>query len=229
MQREVRDRRERWGAFEWSDFEPMFLERLEREDLADATVLDLGTGGGRLALALAPRAGRVVGIDVDEDALAEARKAAAERGLRNVSFVAADADVADYREIAGGPPDVVVANHFMSVPAVERTAAAVRPGGRFLFACHHRDHWIETGRVGRFSFGEADMEALLSRVGFRTEFLGVERLVVTYEDLEALAEAHPNLRAKFEGDGRWAVLGRRPNGTPVALTWATLVGVASRP
>src|SRR6267378_1384701 len=48
---------------------PAFLTLLADEDLTGRTVLDVGTGRGRLALALAPRSGRVVGIDRDEVAL----------------------------------------------------------------------------------------------------------------------------------------------------------------
>ena len=73
MESELRESRATWGTFEWSDFEDMFIERLAREDFSDRTVLDLGTGTGRLALYLAPRAGRVVGIDTDEGVLAAAR------------------------------------------------------------------------------------------------------------------------------------------------------------
>src|SRR5919201_940783 len=39
-----------------------FLKLLADERLAGRTVLDVGTGRGRLALALAPRCGRVVGV-----------------------------------------------------------------------------------------------------------------------------------------------------------------------
>src|SRR6266446_4761790 len=68
---------------------PVFLKLLADEPLEGRTVLDVGTGRGRLALTLAPRCGRVVGIDRDETALADARRAAAvgQRGL-----VAVDAD-----------------------------------------------------------------------------------------------------------------------------------------
>jgi SAM-dependent methyltransferase len=49
-------------------------------------VLDLGTGTGAIALALAPDAGRVLGRDISEGMLAEAREKAADRGLENVEF-----------------------------------------------------------------------------------------------------------------------------------------------
>jgi len=228
VESELRESRATWGTFEWSDFEDMFIERLAREDFSDRTVLDLGTGTGRLALYLAPRAGRVVGIDTDEGALAAARDRARTLRASNVTFVPADADTANYRLIVRSPLDFVVANHFMSEGAVRATSMALRTNGRFLFACHHRDQWNESGRVGRFSFGEDRMRELLEATTFAVEFLGIERRIVTYEDLKELAAAHPELGAKFRADGRWAALVERFGGGPVQLTWSTLVGVAAK-
>ena len=64
---------------------PAFLKLLADEDLAGRTVLDVGTGRGRLALALAPRAGRVVGIDRDEVSLTDARREAAAARSRSIT------------------------------------------------------------------------------------------------------------------------------------------------
>lgn len=228
MDAEVRERRATWGTFEWSDFEDLFTERLAAEDFADATVLDLGTGEGRLALYLAPLAARVVGIDVDEEALAAARDRARELGVSNVTFLPADADRANYRLLVRSPIDYVVANHFMSEGAIQRTSEGLRPGGRFLFACHHRDHWIESGRVGRFSFAQEAMRDLLTAAKFTVAFLGVETLIVSYAGLAEIEEAHPELAAKFRADGRWAALKERFGGDPAQLTWSSLVGVAER-
>jgi SAM-dependent methyltransferase len=50
------------------------------------TVLDLGTGTGAIALALAEDAERVVGRDISEGMLEQAREKAAGRGIENVEF-----------------------------------------------------------------------------------------------------------------------------------------------
>ncbi len=52
----------------------------------DDVVLDLGTGTGAIALALADEAGEVVGRDISEGMMEEAREKAAERSVDNVSF-----------------------------------------------------------------------------------------------------------------------------------------------
>src|SRR5438552_11386597 len=96
---------------------PAFLSLLADERFEDRTVLDIGTGRGRLAVALAPRCARVVGIDRDEAALTEARHAAAAAGLRNAEFVAVDAEATEY---TGFAPDAVVAHLCMSSAIAER-------------------------------------------------------------------------------------------------------------
>ena len=56
-------------------------------DAAPADALDFGCGVGRMTLALAKRAERVVGVDIAPQMLALARQNAAEAGITNVVFV----------------------------------------------------------------------------------------------------------------------------------------------
>ncbi len=75
----------------------------------DETVLDLATGTGAIALALADDAGDVVGRDISQGMLEEARTKADERGLENVSF-----DEGTFREPEyDGPVDIVTSNFAM--------------------------------------------------------------------------------------------------------------------
>lgn len=52
----------------------------------DDVVLDLGTGTGAIAFALAEEAGEVVGRDISDGMLKEAEKKATDGGVENVSF-----------------------------------------------------------------------------------------------------------------------------------------------
>jgi 2-polyprenyl-3-methyl-5-hydroxy-6-metoxy-1,4-benzoquinol methylase len=55
-----------------------------------ARALDFGCGVGRLVIPLARRAGRVTGVDISEDMLAEARRNCEAQGVRNVDLVLSD-------------------------------------------------------------------------------------------------------------------------------------------
>ena len=73
----------------------------------DGSVLDVGCGGGRAALALVPPAGHLVGVDHQRamlDAFAEAAEA---RGVRHAEILGDWPDVADLTPLA----DVVVCHH----------------------------------------------------------------------------------------------------------------------
>lgn len=61
-------------------------------DLPDAPVLDLYCGTGTTSLLLAQQAKRVIGVEMVEAAVADARQNAARNALPNVSFIAAKAE-----------------------------------------------------------------------------------------------------------------------------------------
>ena len=54
------------------------------------TVFDLYTGTGTIAQLMAPAAGKVIGVEIVEEAVEAAKKSAAENGLDNCEFIAGD-------------------------------------------------------------------------------------------------------------------------------------------
>jgi len=205
---------------------PALLAWLGEEPLHGRALLDVGTGTGRLALYLAPRARRVLGIDTDAGALVEARRRAHGTGLANVLFVVADAEQVDYRAL--GQPDAVVAHLCMSDAIVARAGAGLRPGDLLAFAAFHTDQWREAGRVSRFAYASDRARAVLGAAGFRVERLEVEQEVARFGSAaEALAET-AGLRPRWETDGRWAAWERCVAEGGRTLTQSRLVVLARR-
>src|SRR5712692_4372746 len=104
---------------------PVFWRLLTDEQLSELTVLDVGTGTGRVALALAPLCRRVVGVDRAAESIAEATRLAARGKLDNVEFFVGDVEADEYD--AWGP-DHVVAHLCMSDAIVARAGRALGAG-----------------------------------------------------------------------------------------------------
>jgi predicted TPR repeat methyltransferase len=179
---------------------PRFFELVVAEELEGRTVLDVGTGWGRLALALAPVAGSVVGIDRDPGAIDEARGRADAAGLTNVEFLMVDAEAVEYGPFA---PDLVVAHLCMSDAIAERAGRALPSGGVFAVVAFHVDQWRETGRPSRFAYDETRMRAVCGRAGLVVEHLEVDREVRTFGTVEEGLAAAMGLEEKWRADGRW--------------------------
>lgn len=205
---------------------PTLLRWLAAEAVEGRAVLDVGTGTGSLALHLAPRARRVVGIDTEGGALVEARRRARRAGLRNVLFVVADAEQADYRALA--QPQLVVAHLCMSDAIIARAAAALDAEGVLAFAAFHTDHWRETGRVSRFAYAPERARAVLEAVGFRVAALEVEQAVTRFASAGEALAATAALRPRWEPDGRWAAWTRFVAAGGRSLTRSYLVALARR-
>ncbi len=104
---------------------------LDALDLSPARVLDLGTGTGRAAFLLAQRyqQAEVVGVDLAEDMLAEARRLTPPEVAGRVRFEQADAERLSYPD---GSFDVVsLAN---MIPFFEELARVTASGGAVVFS-----------------------------------------------------------------------------------------------
>ena len=98
-------------------------------------LLDIGTGAGHTALALAPRVADVVLTDPVEAMLATARRLFQTAGLWNAQFVRASAEQLPFPKASF---DIVTtrlaAHHFDDVAlAMSQVARVLQPGGIFIF------------------------------------------------------------------------------------------------
>jgi SAM-dependent methyltransferase len=96
--------------------------------------LDVATGAGHTALALAPHVARVVACDLTEAMLAETARNAAARGLANVAVRKGSAEALPFPD---GSFDIVTVrhapHHFADIRgAVREMARVARPGARVI-------------------------------------------------------------------------------------------------
>jgi SAM-dependent methyltransferase len=109
-----------------------FYDRLDRlRALRGARVLDLGTGPGVIALAVAARGARVVGLDISENQIGAAREQATSRGL--ASACQFEVGSAEATNRPGASFDLVTAgtcwHWFDHARALTEVARVLAPGG----------------------------------------------------------------------------------------------------
>ena len=134
------------------------------------SLLDLGTGTGRMLEVLAPRAVRAVGVDQSAAMLALARSRIDEAGLRHVQLRQGDIYAAP---VERDGYDLVVIHqvlHFLDDPAraLKEAARAVAPGGRLVivdFDQHEEDYLRADFAHRHLGFAISEIESLLQEAG----------------------------------------------------------------
>lgn len=134
------------------------------------SVLDLGTGTGRMLEMLAPQTTRAVGLDVSPAMLGIARVNLDAAGLRQVQLRQGDA-YALPADLNGF--DLVILHqvlHYLDDPAraVREAARALRPGGRLMvvdFAPHGEESLRSLHAHRRLGFSESEVNAYLAEAG----------------------------------------------------------------
>jgi ubiquinone/menaquinone biosynthesis C-methylase UbiE len=96
-------------------------------------VLDVATGAGHTALALAPHVAHVVASDITDEMLAEAAKLAAQRGLANVETAHADAAALPFADQTFDLLTCRLAAHHFPDPTafVAESGRVLKQGGTF--------------------------------------------------------------------------------------------------
>jgi ubiquinone/menaquinone biosynthesis C-methylase UbiE len=120
----------------WNTLNEASLEWLVRHAAcaAEHRVLDVATGAGFTALALAPRVREVIGIDISPEMLAQAEERACAAGTGNVRFQEAAAEALPFDD---GSFDLVTCriapHHFLQVRRfVAEAARVLRPSGSLM-------------------------------------------------------------------------------------------------
>ena len=136
------------------------------------SVLDAGTGTGRILELLAPHIGRGVGIDVSPEMLAIARDRLSKIGATHCQVRLGDV----YRlPLTGGAFDVVIYHqvlHYLDDPqaALREVARVLAPGGRILivdFAPHELEFLRGEHAHRRLGFSDREVQGWFRGVGLK--------------------------------------------------------------
>jgi ubiquinone/menaquinone biosynthesis C-methylase UbiE len=165
------------------------LARPEPGDL----VLDVATGTGNTALALAPLVRRVVGLDLTREMLDEARRITAERGVVNADWILGDASNLPFADQTFDLYTVRAApHHFLDLDAFLKEAFRVlKPGRHAAFvdcappaAARDVMHEVEVRRDPSHvrSLTVEEWTQLLEQAGFEVEVAKDRELDWDFED-----------------------------------------------
>jgi len=213
------------------------LVRPLRGDLA----LDVATGTGNTAFALAPLVRRVVGLDLTREMLDVARRITAERKIENVDWVIGDACVLPFPDETFDIYVVRAApHHFTDIDAFLSEAYRVlRPGRDAAFVdcappTPARDvlHEVEMRRDPSHvkSLTVDEWTARLEAAGFEVEMARARELDWDYEDWMHTMAVRPELAAELatviesaQGEARQQLHPERRDGKLWHAYWHCLI------
>ena len=148
----------------------------------DWTALDIATGTGHTALAVAPHVASVIGFDLTPEMLTEAEKLRAARGASNVTFREGDVHSLPFSNASF---DLVTSrrapHHFSNIKlALSEMKRVLRPGGRLLIddrsvpeddfvdACMNELDWYHDESHVR-QYRPSEWQTMLKEAGFAVE------------------------------------------------------------
>lgn len=171
-------------------------------------VLDVATGTGNTALALAPHVRHVIGLDLTREMLDQARRVTAERGVVNAEWVLGDACLLPFADESFDLFTVRAApHHFVDVDAfLNESFRVLKPGRRAAFvdcappaAARDVMHEVEVRRDPSHvrSLTVEEWVQRLEAAGFEVELAGAREMDWDYEDWMRNMEVAPALVAEL--------------------------------
>jgi len=209
--------------------------------LGSELALDVATGTGNTALALAPYVRQVVGLDLTREMLDEARRVSAERGVTNASWVIGDACVLPFADQTFDLYAVRAApHHFQSFDVFLSEAFRVlKPGRGAVFVdcappMPARDvlHEVEVRRDPSHvrSLTVEEWTDRLQAAGFEVELAHARELDWNYEDWMGNMAVAPALAAELAeviesatGEARAQLRPKRRDGKLWHAYWHCLI------
>jgi ubiquinone/menaquinone biosynthesis C-methylase UbiE/uncharacterized OsmC-like protein len=101
---------------------------------SNMVVLDIATGAGHTAMAVAPYVREVMATDLTPEMIAETQRLSSEKGIKNLRTQVADAEALPFADASFDAVTVRIApHHFPNIQkAIGEVARVLRPGGVFI-------------------------------------------------------------------------------------------------
>lgn len=173
--------------------------------------LDVATGGGHTALAVAPLVGQIVVTDLTPRMLEKAREYILVQGVTNAQFQTADAEHLPFADASFDRVTCRIApHHFPDIAkAVQEIARVLKPDGLFLLidnivasdseidhAANTIERWRDPSHVRAYTVEE--WEHFFKLAGLQIEYKEIQRKSHNYDDWTARAQMPTEEKARLE-------------------------------